>query len=81
MISDSRVRYSSLLISLLLCCALALFLVYQKSAFNFIPFVIHQAFFQGLIKETTFIQAFNILFSAILIYPLYLILKSAFSKL
>jgi hypothetical protein len=76
MISENRVRYLSLLISPGVCVSLALALIFLKTAFNFIPFAIHQAFFTDLRSESSFIIAFHILFSTALILPVYHLMKS-----
>ena len=57
------------------------FLVIIKPGFfNIIPFMIHQNYFRGTIKEKTFIYIFDFIFCVILWYMLFIIYKSRFGK-
>jgi hypothetical protein len=41
------------------------------SAFNFIPFALHQAFFQNSVEEASFIRVFDVIIGIILFWLLY----------
>lgn len=54
--------------------------IIQPGGFNIIPFLIHQNYFRGFIKESSFIYLFDILFCLVLLLVVYTIYKSISKK-
>jgi hypothetical protein len=62
------------IIPTIICVPLFLFII-KPGIFNMIPFMIHQSFFRGVIKEINFVYLFDLLFCITLWYILYRVCK------
>lgn len=69
-----KINLLALLLAVLISIGLLVFALTTPSAFNFLPFAIHQAIFRDVIMEKSFIVIFDILTALFLVWFFYKIL-------
>lgn len=77
----NRLQFLSILISMFISGGFLYLVLNPPSAFNFIPYLIHEAFFRDVTAESTFIVIFDIIFAIILVWPINMIIRRIIFKI
>ncbi len=74
-----KINILAIIISIVLSGAFLIYVLIPPSAFNYIPFFIHQSVLKSLIDEALFIKIFDVLVSILLMFIIYKVAKILFS--